>query len=81
MPQGVETTGKEQNGTVVKTVGRTKTAILAIIKENPHVTRPELSKKTGLTLRGVEWNLKNLKENGHIKRVGPDKGGYWEVIK
>jgi ATP-dependent DNA helicase RecG len=26
-------------------------------------------------------NLDKLKEQGIIKRVGPDKGGYWKVLK
>ncbi len=24
--------------------------------------------------------MKKLKEMGMLKRVGPDKGGYWEVL-
>jgi predicted HTH transcriptional regulator len=24
--------------------------------------------------------MKKLKENGILKRVGPDKGGYWKVL-
>ena len=35
---------------------------------------------TGLTRRGVEWNLRKIKSEGIIKRVGPAKGGHWEVI-
>jgi tRNA modification GTPase len=32
-------------------------------------------------LRGhFSSELKNLREQGFIRRVGPDKGGYWEVI-
>ena len=35
---------------------------------------------TGLTKRGVEWNLSKLKAKGLIRREGGDKGGYWEVL-
>jgi ATP-dependent DNA helicase RecG len=28
----------------------------------------------------VERNIKKLQEKGLLKRVGPDKGGRWEVI-
>ncbi len=31
--------------------------------------------------RTVTKHIKNLREQGVIKRVGPDKGGHWEVIK
>ena len=64
-----------------KTVEKTVEKIVYLIKENPHITQKELSEKTGLTRRGVEWNLSKLKEKGILKRVGPAKGGYWEVLK
>ena len=55
--------------------------ILTAIKNNPGITQKELSIITGLTRRGVEWNLANLKEKGIIKRIGPARGGHWEVIE
>jgi len=30
--------------------------------------------------KNIEVNLNKLKEKGLLKRIGPDKGGYWEVI-
>ncbi|WP_410510362.1 hypothetical protein RSJ42_11430 [Methanosarcina hadiensis] len=33
-----------------------------------------------MSAKGIEWQIRNLKEQGILKRVGPDKGGYWEVI-
>jgi ATP-dependent DNA helicase RecG len=30
---------------------------------------------------GIKWNLNKLKNEGLIKRVGPDKGGHWKVKK
>ena len=63
-----------------KTVEKTVEKILNLIKENPKVTQMELSAKTGLTRRGIEWNLKQLKQVGKLKRIGPDKGGSWEIV-
>jgi ATP-dependent DNA helicase RecG len=34
-----------------------------------------------LTQQGVEWNLKKLKKQWVIRRIGPNKGGHWEVIE
>lgn len=35
----------------------------------------------GLSTRGVEKNLRILRESGIIKRIGsPTFGGYWEII-
>src|SRR3989338_1302803 len=64
-----------------KAVEKTVEKILAIIKEKPRITQKELSEETGLSRRGIEWNLQKLRNEGIIKRIGPDKGGYWEIIK
>ncbi len=71
--EGLKTVGE----TVEKTVGE----ILALINENPKITRDEISVKTGITVRGVEWNLAKLKQKGLLKRIGSTKAGHWEVIK
>ncbi len=63
------------------TTQKTVEKILALIKENPRITQKELSEKTGLTRRGIEWNLQQLKDKKIIRRIGPDKGGYWEITK
>ncbi len=41
--------------------------ILNILRENPTVTIKELQELTGLTRRGVEYNLAKLKQEGKIK--------------
>jgi ATP-dependent DNA helicase RecG len=51
------------------------------MKENPKITILELSEKIILTQRAIKKNIKQLKERDKIKRIGPDKGGYWEVIE
>jgi ATP-dependent DNA helicase RecG len=65
--------------TTPKVVEKTVEKILGLIKESPKITQQEIMKKTGLTRRGVEWNLMKLKKERLIRRIGPDKGGYWEV--
>ena len=62
-----------------KTVEKTVEKIFDLIKSDPQITQKQIMDKTGLTRRGVEWNLKKLKDDGRIKRVDPDKGGHWEV--
>jgi ATP-dependent DNA helicase RecG len=66
-----------ENVTPQKTVEK----IMEAITNNPQITQAELSKMTGLTRRGVEYNLSKLKEKGLIEREGPDKGGSWKVRK
>ncbi|RIH65665.1 HTH domain-containing protein [Mariniphaga sediminis] len=55
--------------------------ILRLISENKYITAEELARELGITQRAVEKNLANLKRNGGIDRIGPDKGGYWKIIK
>ena len=54
--------------------------ILELITKNPQITLSELADRLKMTRRGIDKNIKKLKEQGTIRRVGPDKGGYWETI-
>ena len=54
--------------------------VLLLLGENPRITQRQLQTETGLTRRGVEWQLQRLKTDGRIRRIGPDKGGHWEVV-
>lgn len=65
--------------TVEETEEKTVEKIQLLIRQNPRITQQELMKKTGLSRRGVEWNLAKLKEKGLLRRIGPDKGGHWEI--
>ena len=55
--------------------------ILELISASPSITISEIADRLGMTTRGVDKNIKRLKEQGVIRRVGPDKGGHWEVIE
>ncbi len=35
--------------------------------------------KLGLSEIAVKKNLRKLKDLGRIRRVGPDRGGHWEL--
>ena len=50
------------------------------MKANPYITNKELAEVCGITEDGVYWNTKKLKKNNRIRRIGGDKGGYWEVL-
>ncbi len=54
--------------------------IVAMIKGDPSVTTDEMARLTGLARRSVTKQLTKLKQDGHIRRVGPAKGGHWEVV-
>ncbi len=58
---------------------KTRERILRVLRENPTITTLELSTAIGLSQKAIEWNIKKLKSARLMKRVGPDKGGHWEV--
>lgn len=64
----------------VMTGEKTREKLLRLIRENPKVTTAELAASIGLTVKGIDWNLKKLKEAKLLRRIGPAKGGRWEVI-
>jgi len=35
----------------------------------------------GITPKGVEWQVRKLRSEGVLQRVGPARGGHWEVLK
>lgn len=56
-------------------------SILKLIMDKPNITQEELGKLLGVTLKTISRNFKYLHENKYVKRVGPNKNGYWEIIK
>ncbi|MDO9316769.1 MAG: winged helix-turn-helix transcriptional regulator [Gammaproteobacteria bacterium] len=62
-----------------ETSGKTSGKILQHMRENAHITIPELAAALGITERSVERNIQKLQLEGMIRRLGPAKGGHWEV--
>ena len=54
--------------------------IISVITQNPYITQSELAKILEISLVHVNKNMKKLQEKGLIRRIGPDKGGHWEVV-
>jgi ATP-dependent DNA helicase RecG len=62
-------------------LGETRTAIVQSMKDNPRVTVSELAKRLRLSTTAIEKNIHHLKTKGYVKRVGPAKGGHWEIVQ
>ena len=67
-------------GTLKSTLKGTQKNIVDIILNNPDVTISQIAARLGLNPRGIDKHLKRLRDQGIIRRVGPDKSGHWEVI-
>ncbi len=60
-------------------LGENEAEIIRRIAENKFISALELSKHLSISLTAAENNISKLKQKGLLKRIGPDKGGYWEV--
>ena len=60
---------------------KTTQKILTVLVKNPKATRKELADILGTTPDSIKWHLETLKNENKIRRIGPDKGGHWEVVK
>lgn len=70
-----------ESATQETTQETTQEKILKLIKQNPIITQVEMSKKLGITRDGISYNIKILKDNGVIERVGSTKKGSWKIIE
>ncbi len=64
-----------------KTTQKTTQKIIEAITKKSDVTQKELATIIGITEDGVKYHITRLRKQGLLKRIGPDKGGYWEVVK
>ena len=63
----------------VKTSVKTPDALLVMLGQQPHLTLNEAAQHLGLSVRSVEMVAAKLVKNGKLQRLGPKKGGRWEV--
>lgn len=53
--------------------------IIKLMIEDPYISKSELSKHIGISENSISRNIEALRGK-YLRRVGPDKGGFWEVI-
>ena len=57
-----------------------KIAILTFMIEDPYVSKSDLSKFVGISTAAISNNIEAMRGK-YLRRVGPDKGGGWEIIE
>ena len=78
---GKKTGVKISKKTGVKTRMRTSDAIVELMRVNPMISYVMLAKTLHREQSSIIWQIARLKKNGRVRRIGPRKGGYWEVIE
>ncbi|HOY68986.1 MAG TPA: winged helix-turn-helix transcriptional regulator [Candidatus Ozemobacteraceae bacterium] len=58
---------------------KTSGKILAFMQANPSITIARLATLLGISDRAVKKSIERQKKLGHIRRIGPDNGGRWEI--
>ena len=56
-----------------------QTKVLAEIRNNPNITKPQLGIKLNLSKTSIDNIISYLKTKGLIERIGSNKTGYWKV--
>lgn len=58
-----------------------ETPLLRLLKAHPGLTAKQAAEHLGLSPRAVEKQLAALKAAGRLRRIGPNKGGHWQVVE
>lgn len=62
-----------------KTTGKTTLAILRLLAADSNLTVPQLAQELQKSELTVHRAIRTLRESGRLRRIGPDKGGHWQV--
>ena len=65
----------------LKTPQKSSQKILDMLTDSPALTTQELAEQLGISRRAVAKHVSGLQSSGRLRRVGPDKGGHWEVVE
>lgn len=58
---------------------KSREKIIDLLSKENTLSAAVIAERIGITPKAVEKQIAKLKAEGIIKRVGPDKGGYWSV--
>jgi len=70
---------EEPEAAVQRSSEKSSEKILGLLRKTPTRAAREVAQQLGIRQRAVEKQIDTLKRAGSLRRVGPDKGGYWEV--
>jgi predicted HTH transcriptional regulator len=78
----VEKVGRKKNQVRwVEGLAKSQKKIIELVKINPKISKKEMSNRIGINTTSIDKNIAKLKQKGRLKRIGPDKGGYWEIVE
>ena len=79
--QKINVKSHENHSKITVNLTQVQEKILEAVKENKYVSQTELATQLAITRETINRNMKKLREQGIIKRVGADKNGHWEIVE
>ncbi|MCQ2076423.1 MAG: putative DNA binding domain-containing protein [Bacteroidaceae bacterium] len=70
---------KEKAAALGDTLTANKIKILELMIEDPYISRADLANNVGISETSIYRNIEAMRGK-FLRRVGPDKGGFWEII-
>lgn len=72
---------KQKDSTENVTGNVRRQLIVKMMTEDPKISTTYLAKQLNITRMTLHRDIEKLKTEGVIERIGPDKGGYWQINK
>lgn len=69
----------EKATTLGEKLTQNRIRILELMMEDPYISRSDLAKMLGISETSIYRNIEAMRGK-YLRRVGPDKGSFWEII-
>ena len=66
---------------LVERLAESQKKILTLMQATPNISKKDLATAVGISTTAIDKNISALKAKGLLERVGPDRGGHWELLK
>lgn len=70
---------REKAAALGETLTTNRIKILELMIEDPYISRADLASNVGISETSIYRNIEAMRGK-YLRRVGPDKGGFWEII-
>ena len=70
---------REKAAALGETLTANRIKILELMIEDPYISRADLANNIGISETSIYRNIESMRGK-YLRRVGPDKGGFWEII-
>ena len=54
---------------------------MILLSQDNTMSTATLAERISITAKAVKKQIAALKADGVLRRIGPDKGGYWQVVE